>query len=188
MRQRALADDDSQPVIVPRSHKVLGLSSPERARRLRQHLVVTLRAMREKHTAPATTPRAEPEGFAAHVATAACKLCKGWCCKGGGDHAYLDAQTLARVRNAQPGLSRRQVARLYLERVQRAGYEGSCLFHGERGCTLTRSLRSDVCNSYFCAGLEAFMSSGDLDTPVVVIAGEGADMRTSPVLKPGFVR
>ncbi len=42
---------------------------------------------------------------------------------------------------------------LYNERVPAAGYAGSCIFHGKRGCTLDRSLRSDVCNSYFCGGL-----------------------------------
>ena len=42
----ALADDTSLPVIVPRSSKVLVPTSPERARRLRKHLIAALRALR----------------------------------------------------------------------------------------------------------------------------------------------
>ena len=99
--------------------------------------------------------RPEPEGFIGKVARAACSLCRGFCCKGGGDHGYLDERVMARVRQAQPELDARAVMRLYVERVPAAGYAGSCVFHGEEGCTLDRSLRSDVCNSYFCAGLRA---------------------------------
>jgi hypothetical protein len=76
----------------------------------------------------------------------------------------------------------RAVMRLYVERVPVIGYEGSCVFHGTEGCTLDRSLRSDVCNSYFCNGLGNHLKNGSATTPVVVIAGEGGDMRTSPVL------
>ena len=40
------ADDDSQPVIVPRNDKALVAIAPERVRRLREHLIETLREMR----------------------------------------------------------------------------------------------------------------------------------------------
>ena len=184
----AIADDGSQPVMVPRSDKTLTPTSPERARRLRAHLVGLLRASRtmkdREDSASPLHPVAEPVGFAARVAREACSLCKGWCCKGGGDHAYLDEQTMARVRGARPELEARGVLRLYVESVPTVGYEGSCVFHGKLGCTLARSLRSDVCNSYFCAGLATYVTGGDAVTPAVVIAGEGHRMRTSPVLMP----
>lgn len=182
----ALADDASLPVIVPRSNKVLVPTSPERARRLRRHLIAALRALRtmkrSEHADPPPPP--EPAGFVARVAQAACTLCKGWCCKGGGDHAYLDEQTMARVRRDRPEQEARAILKLYIENVPRDGYAGSCLFHGAQGCTLTRSLRSDVCNSYFCAGLASYLSGDDTASPVVVIAGEGAAMRTSSILVP----
>ena len=50
------------------------------------------------------------------------------------------------------------------------------------GCTLDRSLRSDVCNSYFCNGLGNHVENGSATARVVVIAGEGDKMRTSSVL------
>jgi hypothetical protein len=80
------------------------------------------------------------------VARAACSLCKGWCCRNGEDNAFLDETTMASVRCARSALNVRAVLRLYVERVPEVGYEDSCIFHGKQGCTLDRSLRSDVCN------------------------------------------
>jgi hypothetical protein len=181
-----IADDDSLPVIVPRSEKALEATSSARARQLRKHLVKSLRALRsmKKSELSASSERPEPDGFVARVAETACSLCKGWCCRGGGDHAYIDERTMARLYRAQPELDARGVLRLYAERVPEAGYTNSCLFHAATGCTLTRSLRSEVCNSYFCRGLEDYVKGADTRAPVTVIAGEGDKMRISSVLTP----
>jgi hypothetical protein len=180
------ADDESLPVIVPRNDKAVVPISPERVRRLRKHLVVALRALRRMQNREySVSPlRPEPEGFAARVARAACSLCKGWCCRNGEDHAFLDETTMARVRRARLALDVHAVLRLYLERVPEVGYKDSCIFHGKQGCTLDRSLRSNVCNSYFCDGLEIYMTGGDAVTPAMIIAGVGDKMRTSPILMP----
>jgi hypothetical protein len=180
------ADDDSQPVMVPRNGKALAPTAPERARRLRRHVIVTLRSSRRRQDCgtPTGSAAAEPDGFVAEVARTACGLCKGWCCKGGGDHGYLDEQTIARVRGERPALTARAVLLLYLGQVPSIGYQGSCVFHASQGCTLPRSLRSDVCNTYFCAGLAAFLDEADTSTPAMVIAGEGAGIRTARVPAP----
>jgi hypothetical protein len=179
------ADDESLPVIVPRNDKAAVPISPERVRRLRKHLVVALRALRTlkkcEHSVSPLQP--EPEGFAARVARTACSLCKGWCCKNGEDHAFLDETTMARVRRARLALGAQAVLRLYVDRVPEVGYRGSCIFHGKQGCTLDRSLRSDVCNSYFCDGLQIYMTGGAV-TPTMIIAGAGDKVRTSPILMP----
>jgi hypothetical protein len=182
----AAADDDSVPVMVPRNDKAAVPTSPERVRRLRKHLVVALRALRTmKNPEDSGSPlRPEPEGFAARVARTAGSLCKGWCCGNGKDHAFLDETTMARVLRARLALDVGAVLRLYVERVPEVAYEGSCIFHGKQGCTLDRSLRSDVCNSYFCGGLQAYMTGGDVVTPTMIIAGVGDKMRTSPILLP----
>jgi hypothetical protein len=184
--QRRNTDDASDPVMVPRNEKALTATSPERARRLRAHLIAisrVARAMMDQQDTGQTLGPAQ-DGFASRVASTACGLCKGSCCRGGGDHAYLDAGTIARVRRARPDLNSVAVSRLYLERVPAVGYDGSCLFHAKQGCTLDRSLRSDVCNNYFCEGLAAYLASGDPTAPVMVIAGERDRMRTSPILIP----
>jgi hypothetical protein len=176
-----LDDDDRLPVMVPRSEKVLRPTPVERTLKLRKHLVGALRALREaRHPQRMASPvRPEPSGMAAQVAGVACSLCKGFCCKGGGDDAYLDERTMARVRQARPELDARGIIRLYTESVPARSYEASCLFHGKQGCMLSRDVRSDVCNSYFCRGLEDYIQGDDRTTPVIVIAGEGEKMRTA---------
>jgi hypothetical protein len=74
--------------------------------------------------------------------------------------------------------------RLYLERIPATGYDGSCIFHGEHGCTLDRSLRSGVCNVYYCDMLGRFVDNADKATSAIVMSGEGDVSRMSPVLTP----
>jgi hypothetical protein len=176
----------NQIVMVPLNVRALIPIDRERIRRLRKHLVQSLRAMRtmKRSAQSASELRAEPPGFIGEVARTACSLCRGYCCKGGGDHAYLDERAMARVRAARPLLNAGEVLRLYVERMPSAGYAGSCVFHGEGGCTLDRSLRSDVCNSYFCAGLDNFIKGKGLPTTTIVVASQGDESRTSPALTP----
>jgi hypothetical protein len=183
MRRTTPIDDDAQPVMVPRNDRALASISQDRVRRLRKHLVRLLRTMKDVQRSASST-RPEPPGFAARVAQTACSLCKGFCCGNGADDAFLDEATLQRARHGNPTLNARELLRLYVERVPTVGYDGSCIFHGKQGCTLDRSLRSDVCNAYFCGGLHAYVRGSDPAVPTVVIAGEGDEMRTSAVLRP----
>ena len=175
-----------QSVMVPLNTRALVPMEPERVWRLRKHLVQSLRAMRtmKRHAASVSPVRPEPEGFTGQVARAACSLCRGYCCKGGGEHAYLDERVMARVRQAQPDLDARRVMRLYIERIPATGYAGSCVFHSAEGCALDRSLRSDVCNSHFCNGLGNFVNGGEMPTSVIVTATQNGATRTSRVLMP----
>jgi hypothetical protein len=77
-----------------------------------------------------------------------------------------------------------EIANLYISQVPHESIEGSCLFHGKKGCTLNRRLRSDICNDYYCSGLYEFLKSGNYGLPVTVIAGEGDGKITSPILMP----
>jgi hypothetical protein len=91
---------------------------------------------------------------------------------------------MARVRRDQPQLGVKALLRIYVARVPVLAYQDSCIFHGKRGCTLDRSLRADICNSYFCRDLGAYVKSGETQAPTTVIAGKGDTIRTSPVLVP----
>lgn len=170
-------------VAVPLNTRQLVPMEPERVWRLRKHLVQSLRALRtmRRPVESASPLRPEPEGFAGTVVRAACSLCRGFCCKGGGEHGYLDERVMARVRHAAPDLEARAVVRLYVERVPKLGYAGSCVFHGEAGCTLDRSLRSDVCNSYFCNGLSAFMKS-EVPTSATITASSHGETRVQEIV------
>jgi hypothetical protein len=160
--------------------------SPQRIRRLRQHLIDVILDLRraESKKAEASADVPEPDGFVRVVARAACALCKGVCCSHGGDHGYIDIGALTRYRLLHSWLSAEEVVMRYVDRIPHAAYRDSCIFHGKKGCTLDRSMRSDVCNSYFCSGLRAYIDSGAPPEPTVVIAGDTEKMRVSPVLTP----
>lgn len=178
------ARDAITVVTVPAYAGTLAPASRHRIRRLRRHLIEAMRAQREMRRTDqvALVVAVEPGGFTGTVARTACALCRGWCCSKGGEHAYLDERTMARVRGARPELDARAILRLYVDAAAEPAYADSCVFHGAGGCTLDRSLRSDLCNRYFCNGLAAFVQRGGVQSSVVVTAGEGGQARVSPVL------
>ena len=176
--------DDTDSAIarvqVPLNERRLAWISPERRRRLQRNLVEAMRGMRvmKDPRRNASPVRAEPEGIAGRVARAACTICKGWCCKSGGEHAFLDERVVARVRNAAPELDARAVLGRFMACVPEEGYYNSCIFHGLQGCTLERTLRSDVCNSFFCTALGNFVKDPTTAGSVRVTAGQGDDARS----------
>lgn len=82
-----------------------------------------------------------------------CATCRGGCCLGGANKAYLTTETLARYRSSQPGMSRDEVIDAYLARIPQSSYEDSCVYHSDSGCGLSEEMRSDTCNRYFCRSL-----------------------------------
>src|SRR3954447_18700631 len=139
-------------VTVPLQNSDLVPPAPERVRKLRRHLIEAMRDLREaKRPDRLIQPLTEePTGFARDVVREGCAQCEGFCCKGGGEQAYIDERTMARVRRDHPDLDARAIIRCYVEAVAALAYRDSCLFHGRHGCTLPRSLRAELCNSYYC--------------------------------------
>jgi len=133
-----MPDEDCLPVIVPRNEKRLVRVSADRIRRLREHLISILQDLHGmRHAGRAASPSCpEPSGFPATVAKTACSLCKGVCCKNGGDDAFLDYRVMARLWMADPTRGDAEIVSLYLERAPKFAYEGSCIFHSKIGCTL----------------------------------------------------
>jgi hypothetical protein len=91
----------------------------------------------------------------------ACALCRGFCCRLAGDHAFFRAETVQRFRQTHPEMSQEQLIDAYMSYLQEQSLENSCVFHGERGCVLPREIRPSICNEYFCEGLLAVV--GDLE-------------------------
>lgn len=173
-------------VEVPYREAPLAPVAPERVRTLKKHLVESLRDLRsakrpERLIQPESVP---PSGFAATVTTVGCTHCQGFCCRNGGEQAYLDERTMARVRKANPELDAAAIIRLYTSVIPAQAVAGSCIFHGERGCTLTRALRAELCNSYWCTGLQDYLNYADGRSRVVIVAARNGEGRSSPVLYP----
>jgi hypothetical protein len=177
----------SEPVIVtvPLLNDALEPPPPSRVRALKRHLVQSLRdlrvAKRPERLIQAATP--EPTGFTATVLAAGCATCRGHCCKGGGEHAYIDERTMARVRRDHPELDARAIIRLFLDRVAPRSFVGSCLFHGAEGCTLGRGPRAELCNTYYCDGLRNFIKRTEPSDRVQIVASRNEIERRSPVMR-----
>ncbi len=166
------ATDTAVEITVPYQDRPLEPPSAGRVRRLRRHLVDSLRDLRaakrpDRLIQPPEPPH--PRDVAA-VLQAGCAACRGHCCLGGGEHAYLDERTMARVRRDRPDLDAAAVISAYVRQVAPLSFQNSCLFHGPDGCTLEPALRSHLCSSYHCNGLTAFLRRGAASGPVVIRA------------------
>jgi hypothetical protein len=156
----AAASDPRIEITVPYQNRPIEPPSPERVRRLRRHLIESLRDLRAaKRPDRLIQQRApQPGGDDREVLRAGCAACQGHCCLGGGEHAWLDERTMARVRRERPELDGPRLIAAYVGQVARLSYAGSCLFHGAAGCTLDATFRAELCFSYFCDGLRAFLN------------------------------
>jgi hypothetical protein len=176
---------DVEPVTVPLLDLPLEPPSASRVRDFKKHLVQSLRdlrvARRPDRLIQKQTP--EPTGFAADVLRAGCATCEGYCCTGGGEHAYIDERTMARARRDNPDLDARGIIGLYLARLAPLSYHDSCLFHGRTGCTLGRALRAELCNSYYCRGLKAFLDQRPTPDRVRILAAHSGKERRSAVIE-----
>jgi hypothetical protein len=104
--------------------------------------------------APSSTTALSPEVQA--VLDRACALCQGFCCTGGGNHAYLTVETIRIYMATHPDQGPQEVLAAYLGRIRNETVSGSCIFHQPGGCGLPREMRSETCNRYFCNGLKEF--------------------------------
>ena len=184
-RMRGPTESDPVLVTVPNLNEVLEPPPKDRIRGLKRHLIQSLRDLRraKRPERLIQTPAPEPAGFTARVISAGCATCLGHCCTGGGDHAYIDERTMARVRRDHPDLDAGAVIRLFLSRIAEVSYRGSCLFHGPMGCTLGRGLRAHLCDAYFCNGLKDFLTRAPEPDAVQILASRDGRERRSPVLR-----
>jgi hypothetical protein len=90
---------------------------------------------------------------------AACATCRGYCCRYGGNRAFIDADTIERVRALHSGIENEEIAGLYSAAIPTRHVVDSCVFHGFQGCTLPRELRADVCNQYYCKPLKEWVAA-----------------------------
>ncbi|MBU6950650.1 hypothetical protein [Hahella sp. HN01] len=94
-----------------------------------------------------------------------CTMCKGGCCTSGREHAYLSASVIRRFMRENPELRPRHVLQLYLDKLSGKSIRGSCINHTNKGCSLPREMRSDICNGYFCDSLKSFNRKYARETP-----------------------
>ena len=127
-------------------------------------------------------PRAKPDApppVAARpgLAAAGCELCRGACCTGGGNHAYLRPGTLLRAARAS-GFGLETLAELYRAAIPALVIEDSCLFHAADGCALPAVMRSEVCNGHWCGPLKRALAAPDPGETILVVMKGAEVLRT----------
>jgi hypothetical protein len=152
-----------QPVVVPANlRKIVNL--PERRKRaFRAHLNEIIAQAATQRTSSADPPPGEtaadstpPEPALASLMGRGCATCRGRCCNGGGDHAYLSVETILGYMQHHPKQRPREVLAAYLSHLPKRAYEDSCVYQTKNGCALPREMRGKISGDFFCEELRQF--------------------------------
>ena len=138
-------------------------------------------------------PEPPPAGLPPEVGAVmlnACGGCRGFCCSGGGNHAYLTPATILGYIDEHPGRSVEEIVEAYLSCVGERTMEHRCVYQRAHGCTLPPAMRSDTCNRYYCDALLAFRRSQGEGRPVRAFFVPTHDGQFEPGIfaGPGFVQ
>ena len=164
--------------ILPSNADPLAPQDPDRCAEFAERLgEVITQAFARTTGYPAPKPAPEVhDGFI----EAACTGCRGSCCRSGGDHAYINEETISRYIETHPGSTPAQILQAYLERLPAETILDSCVFHSATGCGLPRELRSETCNRHLCGKLINLRAGRPAQTPVLgVYFDDGKWVRTA---------
>lgn len=92
-----------------------------------------------------------------------CGHCRGHCCRQGETHGFVSVETVRELLRKRPDLELDGVVDAYLAELPATSFDGSCVFHGETGCSLPHEMRAETCGLFFCWGqqeLRAAMETG----------------------------
>lgn len=162
-RRKALRDPETFPIVaLPTQRNPLGRVGTRRTREFRQHVeTLVAQAFALNQALPAEPARQScapvASSPAGQLTRRACTLCKGQCCiSGGHNQAWVTADTISRYRREHPGVSASEMVSAYIGAIGSRTYRHSCIYHGRHGCSLSRELRSDTCNNYYCTPVRQF--------------------------------
>lgn len=88
------------------------------------------------------------------VAGSACATCGGFCCRNGGTHAFVSADTIRRFLAANPDKDCDAAFEEFMGYVPERTYDNSCVYHSSEGCAIPMPYRSKICNDFFCFPLK----------------------------------
>jgi len=87
------------------------------------------------------------------IAIKMCTLCRGYCCYRGEKYAYITPTMLKQIIQKNAKKSILSIVRTYTNDLPQHYIKGSCVYHTDKGCSLTPDFRSDVCNNFYCKPL-----------------------------------
>lgn len=97
---------------------------------------------------------------------AGCGVCRGNCCKQGGDHAFNTSDTMMWYLLEHPSDDDDTIIERYEALIPTHSLTKGCLFQEETGCALPRNLRSDVCNRFYCEYINVLRNQYEAGQPV----------------------
>ena len=100
----------------------------------------------------------EADASQVNILSQACATCRGHCCSQGADHAFINVETIHRYQRMHPRQRPRDILQVYLSCLGKKTYRDSCVYHTAEGCGLPRHMRSQLCNDFFCRGLNQLVS------------------------------
>jgi hypothetical protein len=181
----ARAVGETQPerfaiAVVPHRASRLVTIEPERLSVLEERLADLAAVCASARPAAVHQSKEPPEPV-----PAVCASCQGACCYHGGLHAaFLDEETIGSFAAQHSDLTADAITAAYLRYVPDLHFEGSCVFHTDRGCNLPRTMRAPICNHYECRGLKMARERGGGSHPAffvvarhdnVIVRGEFVD-------------
>lgn len=111
--------------------------------------------------------RTDAERDAEHqLLGAGCATCRGRCCRQGGNHAFNDAFTMMRYLERFPTHDDETIVAKYLSYLAPRTLTHGCVFQHEKGCTLPRDLRADLCNRFYCGSISMIRNQFAAGEPV----------------------
>ncbi len=156
---------DVHPMVIPVGRsKVVPLSSA-RIEKYREHLLAVAaeaetylsvaEVCEDQNLRPSVNRALHEERFTQDsrvqkISDRLCAACRGACCSSGGETAYLSPLSLRKASDAYPALDTAEIVSLYLSRLPSESIEHACINQTASGCSLPKTLRSDICNAYFC--------------------------------------
>lgn len=153
----AVAPDVQRGVtVVPRNTTPSRPASKKRHARFLKHLRDRIHASHEATPEIIAHHWEQPDELPADVGAlfgAACAACRGWCCKGGGEHAFINVRTMYDYRAQHPHMSDEDIVEAYRAYLPERSLPTGCVYQASRGCTLPREMRAAICNKHLCHGL-----------------------------------
>jgi len=177
--------------VLPANSNPLTLQDPSRRAHFTQHLLeIAEGAVLDRALLLSDPVDIESRTTSRNTLSAGiCAACRGSCCRGGGDQAYLTEETLVRSLQAHPDWTLVQIMDSYLQHLPAETVRNSCIFHSAQGCGLPRDLRSSTCNRYLCAKSKNLLSSLPENSPPPILAvmfDDGKWTRSAIIGETGF--
>lgn len=168
--------DSPSVFVVPANGRPLAPPAQQSMQAMRRHLERLARQAASREPDGDKDPRHErpvPSSFSAEELSllgAGCATCRGRCCLWGAENmAYIDAATMDAYLCEHPEKTVEQVVEDYLSHMPDLTAEHSCVFHGEKGCTLPKGMRSSTCTQWHCDSLAKFRHAFAKSDPRFVI-------------------